>query len=135
MLVTACCVVSLACAKQPTRNAETKASQASAARMSEDKSGLSEVERRQICDEISSTRMQAVREAESKYPFVKRGDNHGKMIERERKRSQSAGDIAEEALIQLASRHGLTRDQLNDIEIEGLDKEWIKPLIIPQEYR
>jgi hypothetical protein len=140
-LVTVFFVMSLACSpKEPTPNADkvrSSANQNAADSGGEERLGLSEPKRKEICEEIYSIRTQASLEANTKYPMVVQGErpNPARMMERGRKRAELMREVIEKSMTRLANQHHLSRAQLTEIEEEGIDKNWIKRPTLTPEYK
>lgn len=89
---------------------------------SDEKFGLSEEQRKEIWKAYILAERQAREEADKKYP-----PEQVTTKEELRRLSEYEANLKDKYLEDLAKKHGLTRDQLELISIEGLEKEWPFP--------
>ena len=102
-----------------------------------DRFGLSEPGRKEICEEILRLWTQASLEANAKFPMVIQGErpSPARMIERGRKRAEFMGEVMEQSMTRLANQRHLSKAQLVEIKVEGIDKDWIKLPTLPPEHK
>lgn len=95
----------------------------------EERFGLSEAKRKQIFSEIVKAEDRADREGEAKYPLSdlsRPGDSESflKQVERYNVLKEK---LREKYYDELAAQYGLTRQQLDEVRMEGMTKGWPFP--------
>jgi len=96
----------------------------------EEKFGLTESKRRSIFSEIVKVEDRAWQEAEKKYPDLNPGDqgySRTAGLEQMKRSVDFMNELVDKYEDELATKHGLTREQLNEIGIEGAIKNWPMP--------
>lgn len=94
------------------------------------KFGLTEKERKQIWSELVETEDRATEESEQKYPLPdpsKLGYSQSAATDQLKKQAELNSTLTERYKNELAKKYGLTREQLNEIAVEGFTKDWPFP--------
>jgi hypothetical protein len=98
----------------------------------EDKPGLSEDKRKQIYKEIVAGEEKAARGAEQKYGLTEpqmRRTSQDKILAAIKKQNEYEESLSNKSKSDLAAKYKLSREQLDEIAGEGLEKRWamVKP--------
>jgi hypothetical protein len=94
------------------------------------KHGLSESKRKEIFRALVTAEDRAHADAQRMYPLPdpsKPGYSQAKASEQVKKQAQAVNTLREKYELEVAKRFGLTQEQLKDISIEGLMKDWPMP--------
>ena len=132
LIVTGGFLVLAACSsKIPSLNEKVSSSNTNQADSNiEEKFGLSEVMRKQICRELEQLWLQALSEADKKYPYnattdlTADGNSRQRIEEQRRKRDELFRSIMDKHVNKLTKKYDLSPEQLADINEEGIEKGW-----------
>ena len=103
---------------------------------SQETSGLPEIKRKQIAEEIINASNEVNKKVHQKYPFkISEIAKNAQRLAMIKKRNELAQSLWEGSIQTIAGKYDLTITQVKDIEYEGIDKGWIKYPELPTIYK
>lgn len=93
----------------------------------EEKLGLTETKRRSIFAEIIKVAHRANKEADRKYPDLKPGHSRTAGLAQMKRWASFNNELVDKYENELAEKYSLTREQFDEIGLEGAVKSWPKP--------